>query len=182
MCVCMGVYVYVCVTASSASISLFSPFNCFPLLLLFFSQTLFCLSSVSKCTSFSLTALFYLPFSSPPLIFLKHRQLYTLNINQPYLLYLSPRFLQSISSAEVRDCGYGEETCESHHSGDRRRRKRRGHDSDGACRSGNQRQRGNAGHQLFWLLYSTGGLQTVLWVRTHSLRCMVTVLQICYRL
>lgn len=69
-------------------------------------------------------------------------------------------FRQSVSTAEVRDCGHGEEAREGHHAGNRGRRERCGHDSDGTCWRGDQRQRGHAGHQLFGLLHSTGGVQT----------------------
>lgn len=76
-----------------------------------------------------------------------------------YFIFIFFYSLQSVSSAEVRDRGHGEKAREGHHAGDRRRRERRGHDSDGSRRRGDQRQRGHAGHQLFRLLDSTGGTQ-----------------------
>lgn len=107
--------------------------------------------------SISKTVLFYLP-ASPSLISGFHRQLCTLQEYKSIFLFVL--FLQSVSSAEVRDCGHGEETREGHHTRDWRRRKRRGHDSDGSRRSGDQWQRGHAGHQLLRLLNSTGGMPT----------------------
>lgn len=69
-------------------------------------------------------------------------------------------FFQGVSAAEVRDCGYGEEACEGHHAGYRRRSQRCGHDTDSTCGCGHQRERGHASHQLIRLLYSPGLTQT----------------------
>lgn len=86
-------------------------------------------------------------------------------------------FRQSVSTAEVRDRGYGEEARKGHHAGNRGRRKRCGHDSDRSRWRGDQWQRGHAGHQLFGLLHSAGGAQT--WRGDMRNTRFVRIFQIC---